>query len=94
MKYSAQICTKAIEYAAGSNKVKVVLGQVDSDPTTSIKQVIARLFNATESSAQIEILYDYVNLDGSEGAPNVHVILTWHKGVAGFEVISVIATNP
>lgn len=94
MKYSVQICTKAIEYAAGSNKVKAVLGQVDSDPATTIKQVIARLFNVSETSAQIEIVYDYIYYDGSEAAPNVHAILTWHKGVAGFEVNNVTISNP
>lgn len=94
MKYSAQICTKAIEFALTKNAVRAVLGPIDSNPGTNIRQVTAHLIDARENSAKVEIIFDYTGPDGSDTVPNVHVYLSWFKGAVGFTLDEVKSSNP
>jgi hypothetical protein len=94
MKYSAQICTKAIEFALTKNAVRTVLGPIDSNPGTNIRQVTAHLIDAQENSAKVEIIFDYTSPDGSDTVPNVHVFLSWFKGAVGFTLDEVKTSNP
>jgi hypothetical protein len=94
MKYSAQICTKAIEFALTKNAVRAALGPIDSNPESTIRQVNARLLEAQENSAKVEIVFDYVNLQGEDSVSNVHIFLSWYKGAVGFTLDNVTTSNP
>ncbi|MEP7198010.1 MAG: hypothetical protein ABI851_15940 [Saprospiraceae bacterium] len=94
MKYSARICMDAVAFALSRNQVRMALGPIDSNPNFTIKQIITRLVDSQSISTKIEIIFDYIDLQGNDTTPNIHVFLTWYKGTVAFTFDSVSISNP